>query len=224
MLANVIEVPVPAVTATRDLTMSGPPTYGTGKFSQGLIFGTGTALGAHTPLPPFTMEGWVKKAANPGAIQVFFGEAGAAWIGVNTDGRLLAVYNYTDTNAVYLTASALNSPTGNTLPVITDNAWHHVSITVTATGGYVHVDGVYLGSSSQAPRTLRTRTANPAVRKLGGGSNTLSANDVVDDVAIYNYAARPPSDFTPPTAAHTSGETGLAMLWPLENSGANIAA
>jgi hypothetical protein len=194
----------------RNLTLTSP-TYGTGKFGQGLSGGYGAiSAGGIGSGPVFTWELWFTRSAVPGAIHVLFGAGdnpSAGYIGIGTDGK--PQFNGS-TGTVTLTG-----PTN-----LCDGAWHHLAMVGTSGGFTGYVDGVSIGSSATAqPYSASCLSWIGALDHLG---DFTSAGAVIDEVATWSIS-KYTSSFTPPTSAYTGSETGLIALYHLNGDGTDSA-
>lgn len=80
---------------------------------------------------------------------------------------------------------------GNTISVLTDNAWHHFVVTFDGTVSKLYIDGVYRGTAT----TYRNPTTTSAkiVRLAGGygGGHSYDWNGSINDFRIYDHALSP---------------------------------
>ncbi len=183
------------------------------KFGGGALSG-GTGNSAAAPLPitgSYTLEAWIKRSGSISAIEVAAGQNGAGWIGVNASGYAEGAYGSGGT--VFL-ASTVNVDNG---------AWHHVAMTVSASGGALYVDGAPAASSttSYASSSPAAQSQNAIqVRWYGNGNNFAGE---VDELAAFNYV-KYTAAFTPPSSPYTGSETGLLALYHLDGNGADSSA
>lgn len=184
----------------------------TGKFSSSLNAGRGDGPINFVPVGSFTVECWVKTAAQT-TLQVAFGQSGAFWMGISAANQ--AVANYGSGGTAVALATAV---------VIGDSVWHHLELVIdSAAGGKLFVDGVLASSSATTPATsvmLTTGTIN--VRQNFGGGAGFNFVGEVDEHVVWSIA-RHSGAFTPPVAAYVGNEAYLLALWHLDGNGTNSA-
>jgi len=209
-----------ALSASAQFAVSSSTTivYTTPSFdTSGQKFGASALNGGYGYAPfgvitgyPFTFEAWFKIGQAPSALSVILGQNGLGWAGVTTGGQLEVVIGSVALQNTFTSAG-----------VVTGGNWHHVAVSVTATGVTgVYLDGVSFGSSVVAPSCIfASGTANGhfAVGNYGGSLSYQFAavGQDVDEVAIWStnkYLA----GFTPPTSAYVGNETGLTVVYHLD--------
>ena len=198
-LVALLGINASVVQAANNLTLTSP-TFGTGKFGQGLNGGVGLGNTGVSALP-FTLEAFVMLPSNPGAVQVAVGNA-TSYIGVNANGT---PRSYVD-GPGDMPASTVN---------IADGAFHHVKLVGTSAGTTLYVDGVSVSTSTKAPTTTGgVPTSNIGIRRFGTTTG-YDWSGTVDAVAMW------PTDRSAaavPTAAYTGSE-GMTTLWNLDGTG-----
>lgn len=187
-----------------DLTLSSAAFAASSGFGQSMSAGNGLTA---TPSPlsgltSYTIEGRIKTATS-GTLRAAFGQAGGAWIGINTDGKLRATYGGTSDRDIVA-------------QVITDGVTRHVALTVSPSGGVLFVDGVQVGTATATDAPTAT---NPfAIRKLGGSGFDWAGE--VDEVAVTS-GVKYTANFTPAPVANN--QANLIAVWHLDGDGVNSA-
>ena len=203
-----------------NLTAGGTATFAPGKsgFAQERTGGYGLSASpsdAFANGTTWTIEGMIAIAAAPTGVKVAFGESHRGWIGVASNGRIVANYNGVSNTDVYFNGTTASG--GGTNPVITDGVRRHVALVSNgASGVSLYLDGVLVGSSvttayagsGDAPFAIGTHGPSPASYIWPGP---------IDEVAVFNVA-RYTSSFTPPAAPYVGDEVGLKALYHLDGT------
>lgn len=217
LVANILPVPVKSVQLGPNLTAVAAAAYQAGRsgFGQELAGGYAQAASASgiDALPVGTT--WTVEAVfstpKPTATKMAVAISGRFYLGIASDGRLVASYQGTS-GALFFNGGSLTS--GGTNPVISDGARHHVAIVVTPSGANLFVDGVLVGTNASAPATGAGNAAFTIASF--NAANTYQWQGTVDEVAIWNRSARYTAAFTPPAAPYTGLEPGLTALYHLD--------
>lgn len=216
-------------TAVADLPLTDGvvvPTYGAGKFAQGMNGGVNRIASPVAPDHQFwTLEGWIKIAAAPTSAKVAAGVGSKGWFGVTTGGRLVACYTGPSAaNDTYFNGTTAAG--GGTNPVVSDNQWHHVALVSRgdaggAAGAELYLDGVKIGTNTVVPFVGFGR----GVFEVGTLDNTAGFTfpGQVDEVAMWLYD-RYTANFTLPTATYLGSEVGLRALYHLDGNPNSLKA
>lgn len=198
-----------------NLTMTTAGYNASGKFGSSLNAGRGEGPVNLIPAGSFTVEGWVKCAAQS-ALKVYFGESSVFWMGIDASNRATAKYGTGVAEASITTTTTLG-----------DGAWHHVELSVdVSTGGKLFVDGVLAGSSVKTPAAAGVNHSAGGVfivRQQFAGNASYDFPGEIDEIAVWSIA-RHSVGFTAPTAAYAGSESNLVSLWKLENNGNDSAS
>lgn len=203
-------------------TVVGSPTFGAGKFSNGV---SGLSDTVYLTLPAalfetyctglqtWTVECWLKTTSASGTkVALAFGASGQGpWLGVVSG---VFKFNTGPGSGGFASANVGSAS-------INDGNWHHCAVVMTAgTSVQVFVDGVAAGSATGTAPTLAS-----TVPYLGRYSSTTFAwPGEIDEVAVWGYAKYPGSTgFTPPASAYAGTEAGLVAVYHLEANGLDSA-
>jgi hypothetical protein len=163
---------------------------GTGDYADtpdSATFSTGTS--------DFTIEAWVKKAAD-GALQYFCGQGSAA--GVDRANSI----GFSAANLFFYSDEVLFIGTIGATTFTVADGWMHVALVRDGTNIRVYKNGVEAGVQAVGASAAQNSASKFAVGRLGEfASNT--ANGWIDDFRFTNGVCRYPSGttFTPPTRA-----------------------
>lgn len=194
-----------------NLTMASATYNGSGKFSNSLNGGQGSASGV-LPNPPLTVEGWFKTGAQTGT-RVAVGRVNSLWIGTDTN---IAVAKYGSGAGEVTLSSAIN---------VADSTWHHFALVLTTGGAAFYLDGVSVATSSTTPNDAGfTLSGTPlfGVRNFGSAANYPWQGEI-DEVAVRN-TAQYSSGFTAPVAIFNSADANMVALYHLNGDGVNSSA
>lgn len=187
----------------------GTPAFSAGKFStNGLSAGYGTVYGGIVPgCPPLTMECWIKTSTISSAAY----PCGCGPVGFGMDASGNALVRSQNPGLANLTSSV----------VITDGAWHHLAVTVDATGLHnFYVDGTLAATgtaTSWSTQQYLNEKYGFGLRYNGQFSvGTGQFNGIVQEVALWNNI-KYTTTFTPPVAAYVGNESNLVGLWHLNS-------
>ena len=203
------------------------PAYGAGAsgFGNEMTAGYGMRANAQTEATVgqyWTMEGVISISAAPASTKVAFGQGGKGWIGVASDGRLVANYQSTtggSAGEIYIGGGTATG--GNSNPIMTDGLRHHVELSVGPAGAWLFVDGALVGTSSIAPATAAA-TSDMGVRVFGAAVS-FQWTGTVDEVAMW-ATTRHTVAFTKPSAPYAGNEPALAALFHLNGDGSALMA
>jgi hypothetical protein len=209
LAANTSPMTASMATAYTNMTMTSA-TYDTSTQK----FGTGALSGGYGVIPtseiqafPFTIEMWVKRAADAATNYVVaFGQKASA-----SAGWYIILGYSTGPNAIALTYPGGANAEGTA--IIADGNWHHVALVAASSGVTVYVDGASTLTSSVLPIQSSIGIGVGALQ-----DGTFPWGGEIDEVAIFNYA-KYSGNFTPPAAPYAGTETGIKGLWHLDGSG-----
>lgn len=184
------------------LTLSGA-TYGTGKFGQARTAGVGE-LTIPTSVSR-TIECWIKSSTSATGMAYVIGAGD--WNGDSGNGRWVARYP---------------GPSGevsiSTSPIISDGAYHHIELNLSASGAKLFIDGALAGSSDQ-PHTPTSQRLQ--IGAVNGGAYIYQGD--IEELAIWD-SVRHTAAFTPPTAAYAGNEAGLVALFHFDGNSTDSAS
>jgi len=197
----------------------GTPTYNNnGKFGKSLIIDgingcattafNGDNVFRNAP-GTFTIEGWAKITGVPasGDIRVMFGVLGFCLFYVNPDGTVNAETGR-DAGQVKITSPTALNGTG----------WHHYAMVRDTLGGRFYIDGIQVGTTTNASFDSGTSGVQFALGVFTAfDGDKLKFIGELDDVAVWT-TARYTANFTPPTTPIDSMATGLSVLYPMNDS------
>jgi len=178
------------------LVLDGDSDYVTFPDSTDFEFGSGD----------FTVECWVRFAADPSTNMVFVSKLSAApnreWaFGRWGTNRLTLYYSTTGTDALFIDTAW--DPAANT--------WYHVAVSRSGNLAYFFVDGVLLNTGGTSLTATFASGTSPLQIGADDDSGYLNFFDGwIDDVRITNGVAVYTADFTPPTEPHSLGATAAA--------------
>lgn len=206
------------------LTMT-TPTYAAGKSGFGQEITAGYGLLALASLEAingqeWSLEGVISLASAPPGNRVAFGAANKGYVGVASDGRLYATFRSQVSTDIFFNGTTGSG--GGTNPVISDGLRHHVRLCVTATGGYLFVDGVLIGNEATVPR-MTAQTSDLGVHTFGFTPGSFILPGTIDEVAVW-ATCKTTADFTVPSAPYVGNETALIGLYHLDSAGAGLMA
>jgi len=167
---------------------SGTPASTTGSFSfdgtnDYFNFGTFSAFGNPAslfPLPSFTMDAWVRYTGvgNPGQNKFIFTFGQGPRIALDNNGKY----------SLFVRSSA-GQQTIQTTASYTDNSWHHVVATVTASSLAIYVDGA---TGATAASTAWNGTSDSPNQVIAIGCSPISATQGwlgnIGPVKLYDRA------------------------------------
>ncbi len=215
LLAAPRAIPAAAIapaSVAANISMAGPAYSANAGFGQSLSGGQGTTADFWTQSTTYTLEARVLKAA-PNAVQVAFGQSVLGWLGVNTQGRVVARLGLAAGGDGSIGPST--ESVAGTNPVIADNQWHHIAMVVTPRAQRLFVDGVLVAASTIAP--LAAPTGGSGIRFFGG--STFQWDGQIDEVAVWHGERYGCLDFTAPAAPYVGDEPNLHQLWHLDGNG-----
>jgi hypothetical protein len=193
--------PIPAY----DLTLTSAA-FATGKFGNAMSAGRGSVAGV--PVPALmTIEAWVLFPSAPGSTAVIAGFGQSGWMGVDATGHLTT----SSTPIGSLTSTA----------TITDNAWHHVALSIGATQSCLFIDGV-IAATFNGAAALRTGGDDTLCVRNLNGSFIPATGVLLDEVAVWNFR-KYSAGFTPPASAYAGNEAGLVVLYHCDSDGTDAA-
>lgn len=166
---------------------------------------------------PFTVTAWVRSthisATSQGIVSKYADSSFNGWSLVLQNGHLRGFY-YT---------GSFNFPIDATAPALTaDGFWHHVAMTVDATGGKLYVDGIQVGSGTW-PLTPGAPTGTQPLQIGRYYTNSARFQGTIDEVTLWNRSLGG-SELNYLKHRHLNGnEDGLVALWHFDE-GSNIFA
>ena len=125
----------------------------------------------------YTIEFWIKRNGNPSSNEMIFAKSGSGGV--------------SEFDVLLLTTGVIRARIGTTeLPTsgvtITDNAWHHVVISVTRSAtSTIYVDGVSRGTVTAPAYTLNNTGPLSLGARVIAAVASLHLNGSLDEVALY---------------------------------------
>ncbi len=168
-------------------TFVNTPSWTTGRINQGL---TNFSTTAYVNVPhsaalnslPFTLSFWVKTADASSGRHIVIAKD-------YTNGYRCHVVSGA-MRCWFLTSGAnwYDSGDGYSFGQIADNQWHHITMTISASGGVGYVDGVQVVSQSLTgtPAVAPTGTGDLSIGTGSGGNPVDDFSGSLDEVRIYN--------------------------------------
>lgn len=173
-----------------DGTLTNGPTWGTGKYSNGVVFnGVQETNGdvilagdqAAYELTTFTVSGWINRAGACGFTDcVIFAKGMTGNIGYSLE-ALSVGGNYTPQLSLRDSLQQVQATT-----TIGTGTWYHVAASIDGTTVKVYVNGVLEKEAAQT----QTPTYSTEQGKIGNRNNNtdITMNGTLDDVRLYNRA------------------------------------
>lgn len=182
------------------LSTQGTVSFGTGKFSQGLVLAAQPdcvyfpATNINLSNSDFTIDFWMMTTTLINPTNSFVIPITAGVSGVSQD---WAIYVQRDgTIQGYLSSTILSTPPGK---VVADSLWHHYAFVRHGSNLQIYVDGISVGITTTSDTVAHT-AADICVGGLKGGQFTIMG--AMDEVRISNIARWTNNSFTPPTSAY----------------------
>lgn len=152
-----------------------------------------------------TWECWVSRSAVPSALAVVLASTSMGYIAISTSGY--PVFNIGSTKNVTVTGTTN----------ICDGSWHHLAVVLTPTSVTGYLDGALVGTASAVATTTTTGAVIIGALMTTGSNQFTATGTSIDEVAIWNGAAKYTAAFTPQTAAYTGAE-GMTALYHLDGN------
>jgi endoglucanase len=154
-----------------------------------------------------TVELWFKMASAPLSSSYFFGSSSTLQFIMDPNGTFKCWYGY-----------SVHAVTPNTTKTFTDNQWHHLQVSVSASGCQVYVDGSLVTSST----TGYDKVNHQDYVTMGLGSNNGRSTGTIFPGSFaqlsMSVGVKNTANFARPTAPRTGLEKDLFFFVPLNGS------
>lgn len=165
---------------------------------------------------PFTVTAWIRttntSSASQGVVAKYMDGSGNGWFLTVQSGRVTAYYSAAGSQAIYYTPA---NP-------VADGFWHHLALTVDASGGKVFIDGLLAGSGAWTGTPgAPTGTLPLQIGRYYNYPNTFLG--VIDEVTLWN---RPLGVAELNYLQHrqlNGNEDGLVAAWHFDENGGSSA-
>jgi Concanavalin A-like lectin/glucanases superfamily len=167
---------------------------------------------------PFTVTAWIRttniSSVAQGIVSKYADSSFNGWSLVLQNGRLRGFYY----------SGSFNFPIDATAPTLAaDGFWHHVAMTVDATGGKLYVDGIQVGSGTW-PGTPGAPTGTQPLQIGRYYTNSARFAGTIDEVTLWNRSLGSPELNYLKHRQMNGNEDGLVALWHLDESNGSTAS